>query len=427
MPSGDQHGDQTASTDGTDAIDIVIDAAALLHVNGQSTSMTLTAVDRLNRGLSTTSTLIPAWASLLLVGPHAATRVAAVSPTGISMRRVAAAMAVIDRAQDGPLDRDEVRRGLAAAQRESVSNTLIFSAACATGAGALAVIFGAQHPLTVLVAAVSAALGGLARRALGRFGAGILTQAFAAALVAGLIGVAAVHLRVDDALGLVVLCPAMVLVPGPHILNGALDLLALRMTLGIARLGYAALILAAIAAGLILGLAADGRSLAVVQTSATVPLCVDVIAAGVAAGSYPVFFSMPYRMIGWPVAVGMLGHAAHWWALSVWQVDIASAALVSCLIAGTLLVPISHYLRMPFAAIGFASVVALVPGVYVFRMLSGLVQFARLPTSDLLTSLTSDGATAVLVITAMATGLAVPMHAYSVLSAAADKRRNQDR
>jgi uncharacterized membrane protein YjjP (DUF1212 family) len=343
------------------------------------------------------------------------------------MRRVAAAMAVIDRAQDGPLDRDEVRRGLAAAQRESVSNTLIFSGACATGAAALAVIFGAQHPLTVLVAAVSAALGGLARRGLGRFGAGILTQAFAAALVAGLIGVAAMHLRVDDALGLVVLCPAMVLVPGPHILNGALDLLALRVTLGIARLGYAALILAAIAAGLILGLAADGRSLAVVQTSTTVPLYADVIAAGIAAGSYPVFFSMPYRMIGWPVAIGMLAHAAHWCALTAWQVDIATAALVSCLIAGILLVPIAHYLRMPFAAIGFASVVALVPGVYVFRMLSGLVQFAHLPTSNLLTSLTSDGATAVLVITGMATGLAAPMHAYSVLSAAADKRRNQDR
>jgi uncharacterized membrane protein YjjP (DUF1212 family) len=427
MLTGDQPGDQTASTDGTDAIDIVIDAAVLLHVNGQSTSMTLTAVDRLNRGLSTTSTLIPTWASLLLVGPDAATRVAAVSPTGISMRRVAVAMAVIDRAQDGPLDSETVRRGLVAAQRESVSNTLIFSGACATGAGALAVIFGAQHPLTVLVAAVSAALGGLVRRGVGRLGVSILTQAFAAAVVAGLIGVAAVHLRVDDALGIVVLCPAMVLVPGPHILNGALDLLALRMTLGIARLGYAALILAAIAAGLILGLAADGRSLAVVQTSTTVPLYVDVIAAGIAAGSYPVFFSMPYRMIGWPVAVGMLAHTAHWWALTVWQVDIATAALVSCLIAGILLVPISHYLRMPFAAIGFASVVALVPGVYVFRMLSGLVQFAHLPTSDLLTSLTSDGAAAMLVITGMATGLAVPMHAYSVLSAAADKRRNQGR
>jgi uncharacterized membrane protein YjjP (DUF1212 family) len=421
MLSGDQPGPPD------DAIDLVLAAAVLLHVNGQSTNMTVTAVDRLNRGLNTRGTLIPEWAALFLVRPGAATRVAAVSPTGVSMRRVATAMAVIDRAQDGPLDCDAVGQGLAAAQRESVSNTLIFSTACATGAGALAVIFGAQHPFTVLVAAVSAALGGLVRRGVGHLGAGILTQAFAAALVAGLIAVAAVHLRVDDALGIVVLCPAMVLVPGPHILNGALDLLALRMTLGIARLGYAALILAAIAAGLILGLAADGRSLAVVQTGATVPLYIDVVAAGIAAGSYPVFFSMSYRMIGWPVVIGMLAHAAHWWALTVWQVDIATAALVSCLIAGILLVPISHHLRMPFAAIGFASVVALVPGVYVFRMLSGLVQFAHLPTSDLLTSLTSDGATAVLVITGMATGLAVPMHAYSVLSTAADKRRNQGR
>jgi uncharacterized membrane protein YjjP (DUF1212 family) len=423
MPSSTPSGTAPSGAD-QDLIDIVLDAAALLHVNGQSTSMTLTAVDRLNRGLSTTSTLVPAWASLLLVGSGTAARVAAVSPTSVSMRRVATAMAVVDRAQDGPLDPDEVRSGLAAAHRESVSSTLLFSIACATGAGALAVIFGAHHPLTVFVAAASAAIGGLARRGLDRLGAGILTQTFTAGLVAGLIGVVAAHQHVDDALGLVVLCPAMVLVPGPHILNGALDLLSLRVTLGIARLSYGALILSAIAAGLILGLAADGRSIAVMQTGAPVPLYLDVIAAGVAAGSYPVFFSMPYRMIGWPVAVGMLAHAAHWLALSGWHFGIATAALMSCLIVGALLVPISHYLRIPFAAIGFASVVALVPGVYVFRMLSGLVQFAQLPSADILTSLTSDAAVATLIVAGMATGLAVPMHVYAVLATAADKRRN---
>ncbi len=409
--------------DGADAIDIVLGAATLLHANGQSTGMTLTAVDRLNRGLNTTSTLIPAWASLQVVGPEGAIRVAAVSPTGVSMRRVAAAMKVIDRAQDGPLDPAVVKREIVAAQREPLSSTAIFSGACATGAGALAVIFGAHEPITVLVIAVSAALGGLVRRGLGRLGAGILTQAFTAALIAGLIGVVANHSQVDGAVGLVVLCPAMVLVPGPHILNGALDLLGLRVSLGIERLGYAAMILAAIAAGLILGLAAGGLNMSVAQSGATVPLYVDVVAAGIAAGSYPVFFSMPYRMIGWPVGMGMLAHAAHWWAVTVGHADIATAALVSCLLVGVLLVPISHHLRIPFAAIGFASVVAMVPGVYVFRMLSGLVQFAQLPTSDLLTSLAADGAVATLVITGMATGLAVPMHAYAVAAARAGKRR----
>lgn len=420
MPSGAAADDGDSGDRDDDAIDIVLDAATLLYSNGQSTVMTLTAVERLNRGLGTTSTLVPAWASLLIVGPRNTIRVAAVSPTAISMRRVAATMACVDRAQDGPLDPAVVRRELAAAHQESVSNFLIFAAACATGAGALAVIFGAHHPVTVLVAALSAALGGLARRGLGRFGFGILTQGFAAALIAGLIGVVAARLSIEDALSLVVLCPAMVLVPGPHILNGALDLLALRITVGIARLSYAALVLSAIAAGLILGLAADGRSLSVAQTGASVPLYVDVLAAGVAAGSYPVFFSMPYRMIGWPVAVGMLGHATHWWALTVWHTDIATAALISCLITGALLIPISHSLRIPFAAIGFASVVALVPGVYVFRMLAGVVQFAIAPTAELLTSLASDGAVAALIITGMATGLAVPMHVYAVLT---DRRR----
>ena len=401
---------------GAGATDVVLDAAALLHGNGQSTGMTLTAVERLNRGLKTAVTLIPTWPSLQLVDPGGVVRAAAVSPTAINMRRVAAVMAVVDRAQDGPLEHSVVQREIAAAHRESVSDTVLFSLACATGAGALAVVFGAQHPLTVLVVALGAALGGLARRGIGRLGAGPLTQAFTAALIAGLIGVAAANLHVEDATGLVVLCPAMVLVPGPHILNGALDLLALRVSLGGARLGYAALLIAAVATGLILGLAAGGLDIAVTQSGGGVPFGVDVLAAGVAAGSYPVFFSMPYRMIGWPVGVGMLAHAAHWVALTAWHLDLAIAALLSTLIAGVLLIPVSHRLRIPFAAIGFASVVALVPGVYLFRMLSGLVQFASSPTPELLTVLAADGSVAALIVAAMATGLAVPMHAYAVAS-----------
>ena len=90
MPNG-LADDGAADTGGDDeSIDIVLEAATLLYSNGQSTTMTLTAVDRLNRGLGTTSTLIPAWASLLVVGPRNTIRAAAVSPTAISMRRVAA-------------------------------------------------------------------------------------------------------------------------------------------------------------------------------------------------------------------------------------------------------------------------------------------------------------------------------------------------
>lgn len=378
--------------------------------------MTLTAVDRLNRGLRLDTTLIPSWASLLVLarGGAAPVRVAAASPTAVNMRRVAAVMTVVDRGRDGPMDREVTSRDLDTAGAQLASNFLLFAAACATGAGALAVVYGATDWLAVLLVAVSAALGGFLRRGLGRFGIGLLTQAFAAATLAGLVGALAVHLHLGAATSLVALCPGMVLVlvlvPGPHILNGTLDLLGLRITLGIARLGYATLVLAAIAAGLMIGLGLGGQTLPVSQVGPQVPLYADMIAAGIAAGSYPVYFSMPYRMIGWPVVVGMIAHAAHWWALSMWKVDLAVAALVACLLVGVILVPVAHLLRIPFAAIGFASVAALVPGVYVFRTLSGVAQLPGAASPALLASTVSDGTVAALVVAGMAIGLVIPMH-----------------
>ena len=407
------------------ALDTVMRAAVLLQESGQSTSTTLIAVDRLNAGLGIRSTLIPSWASLLLASPHAdiPVRVASVSPVGVQMRRVASAMRTIDRAEDGPLDRADVDREIDAAAALTTSNDIVFTLACASGAGALAVVFGATQPLAVLLVAISAAIGGLIRRALGRFGIGTLVQAFVAATVAGLIGVAAVHLNLGAATGLVAVCPGMVLVPGPHILNGALDLLALRITLGIARLGYATLILAAIATGLVFGLNLGGQTLSVAGVGANVPFYTDVLAAGVAAASYPVYFSMPYRMIGWPVAAGMLAHAAHWWAQRGLNADLPTAALVACLLVGIVLIPVAHFLRVPFAAIGFAAVVALVPGVYVFRTLSGIIQLQHNTSPGLLAATVSDAAIATLVVAGLAIGLVVPMRVRDVLVAASARRR----
>jgi uncharacterized membrane protein YjjP (DUF1212 family) len=404
--------------------DTVLSAAALLYANGQSTSMMLTAVDRLNRGLQCRVRVVPAWASLLAVeeGTANPARVAPVSPTSVNMRRVATAMRAIDRAEDGPLDRDEIRRALKHAAAEPFSGHALFILACATGAGALAVVFGATDVRTVLLAALSAAVGGALRRALGRAGLGPLAQVFAAAAVAGLIGAMAVRLGLGTA-ALASLCPAMVLVPGPPILNGALDLLALRITLGFARWGFAALVLAAITAGLIAGLGLGGQTLPATGVGAAVPLSTDVLAAGVAAASYPVYFSMPYRMIGWPVAAGMAAHAVHWLAMSVWHASLAAAAFCACLVVGAILTPVAYRLRMPFAAIGFAAVVALVPGLYVFRMLGGLVALPSNASPDLLTATVSDGATTALVVAGMAVGLAIPIAVRDAVLARREGRR----
>src|ERR1700747_337311 len=95
-----------------DDIDTVLSAALLLHDNGQSTDMTLIAADRLNHGLGVSCTLIPSWASMVAIAPGPLVRASATKPVGVNMRRVAAAMREMDRAQDGPLDRQIVRRAL---------------------------------------------------------------------------------------------------------------------------------------------------------------------------------------------------------------------------------------------------------------------------------------------------------------------------
>jgi uncharacterized membrane protein YjjB (DUF3815 family) len=79
---------------------------------------------------------------------------------------------------------------------------------------------------------------------------------------------------------------------------------------------------------------------------------------------------------------------------------------------------------MPFAAIGFASVVSMMPGVYMFRMASGLAQMtanAGAPAA-LVSATLSDGMVAATVILAMCLGLLAPKLVLDGLSERAARR-----
>ena len=119
-------------------------------------------------------------------------------------------------------------------------------------------------------------------------------------------------------------------------------------------------------------------------------------------------------------------HALHSELIAVAGLNLALASGIGALVAGCVLIPVANRLRIPFAGIGFASVVALVPSVYVHRAVSGLVQVVGQPNGRVSTVKTNRGTikaghgvfdtmTAVLGLLALVVGLVLPFHAFRAI------------
>lgn len=405
-------------------------AAQVLHENGQRTAVAERQITRLGRHFGIDASAGLGWDRISIdlaetAGePPVSSRQLAATPANVNMRRVIAATEAIEDTLAGKLDADGLAQALVRARQLPVISTPVFVLAAVCGAVALALIFGAHAwpPLALIV--LSAGLGALARRWLAGRGANLAMQAFSAALLAGVLGGAAIHWGMHSSLRLIAVCPCMILVPGPHILNGALDLLHARISLGLARLAYAAVTLLAIAAGVVLGLVLTGSDLPPDGVAAAVPLWLDVAAAGLAAACYSVYFSSPTRLIGWAVLIGALAHLARWLAIDVLHANVLVASWLACLVAGALVVML-HRKHLSFAAVGFAAVVAMVPGLYVFRWASALVELVTATSPEHAVQLQAiaaqDIATALLITVAMVAGLVLPIIVWETWSNRAEK------
>ncbi len=392
------------------AVELLGRAARLLFVDGQTSEAVGHAVGRLGRALGRPAELLMRWGDLTILPREGRPWRAAAEPVAVDIRRVVAVGRVID---------DVARSGLscaaALARLEAVEELPPvalgrFALMAGAGAAALSVIFGAGDLATVALVAASAGSGAALRRAVSHASRNPFAQPFLAALLAGLVAAVAARLGLAPSVRLVAVCPCMVLVPGPHLLNGGVDLARGRIPLGAARIAFAGVIVASISAGLLAGLAPAMAHLPPAAAAPPVPFGFDVAAAGVAVAAYGSFFNMPWRLLPAPVAIGMLAHAARWQALRA-GADVPLAAFAACLAAGCLTSVIARVLRLPFGATSFASVVSLMPGVYMFQVASAAVDLMGQGShmqADTLSALLGNVTTVLVILLAITAGLIAP-------------------
>lgn len=398
--------------------ELLAKAACLLFVNGQSSESLGVTIRRFGKGLGVEADILLRWGEVVLfVAGRPMPQVLPAKPTGVDMGRVTATLRIVDDLCAGRISRTEVEAALRAVESLPPVNIWRFALLAALGAAAVGVIFGASDLSTLATIAFSAGAGAFVRRAVSHLSQNALIQPFGAAFIAGVVGLLASRFNLDVDPRLVLVCPCMVLVPGPHVLNGSIDLARSRVSIGAARLVFASIIILMISAGLLLALAMAHIDLPTTAGAVSVPLVHDALAAGVAVAAYGTFFNMPWRMLPIPVLMGMAAHSVHWMLLAQ-DFGAPVSSLAACLLVGLCITPAAARLRYPFAALAFASVVSMVPGVFLFDGAAALVELNAMGADAppaLLVSAFASLTSALLITIAMTVGLIVPKMIFGSL------------
>ena len=134
--------------------------------------------------------------------------------------------------------------------------------------------------------------------------------------------------------------------------------------------------------------------------------------AGIAALGFAVLFNVPVRTLFAIWLLGALGGLTKFWMMGL-GMNIVLASLIGASLIGILSIPMAHKIHSPPLIFSIPAVIPMVPGAFVYRMMIGLMQIAvhtnESGIEEVLAGTVQNGLKVMLILFALAVGVAVPM------------------
>jgi uncharacterized membrane protein YjjP (DUF1212 family) len=353
-----------------------VSARLLLEYNARSANLER-SIERIARHLGVDVQTFVGYREVTLAFPDGRALHARAPELRINVAVSAGALHVIDQLCLDRVGLDEATRSLETLERRTPRHgRWVVAVLFGLAASAIAWLLRADWS-AIAVSGLSSALGLIARQELARRHLVLFAHPFAAGLIGAVLGGLAIRLGWTETPGLCLIVPALMLVPGPHLINSVQDMLENHMQTGLCRLALASGLLVATALGVVLGgwVVLGPATLSTAPSEAiglTLPL--DMALAGVAACGFGAFYNAPWRVLWVSVVCGMVGHGIRYVCLDYLSVELST--LFACLAIGLIANAAADRLRLPFSAVAFAGAVPMMPGVFIYQSIAGAMRLS---------------------------------------------------
>jgi uncharacterized membrane protein YjjP (DUF1212 family) len=399
---------------------LTLQLGRILLLNGSDTEQVQVSMARFATAFGAEANLLVSYEALLVTlvaGEHIRTKIGHRLPeTGVGMSAIEAINRLVDRVGSKRLPLAEVQTELDAIEhRPPAYPRWLIVGALGITAVSLSRLFGGDW-LACFAAGLAGTVGTWVRLRLGRWHVNPVLGAFVVALLSSIVGGLTLRLGTSSTPALSLVAPAMILVPGVPLINGILDMIRNHVTVGLSRLGFATLVILAVALGVFSATWVTSVGVPVGSPPFAIGVPQDALFSALAAGGYTLLFNVPARM-AWACCVcGIASHTLRTLLFHM-KIDLVAGTLIGALVAGFLAHGFARHFRAPAVALAFPGVVAMVPGAYAFRAVFGGLQIAAATaTVTTVTDTLSLAATVGLMVGAITVGIAAPALLFPVRS-----------